>query len=142
MGFSKTEKVYHCMLDFSPWAEKGSCCRREIKFFTCKNVGKEHIAGKTESFRPWSDCIGQQEQSLCGHTGLCGLACACLDAFRVFVPPISQCGTGVCVMQVSGCLCLGVVCVHMSIALRTPRGRGGPASPSILVSTSLFSKPT
>ena len=51
MGFSQTENVYHCMLDFSPWADKGawSCCWREIKFFTCKNTGKGHMSGSTAS---------------------------------------------------------------------------------------------
>lgn len=59
------------------------------------------------------------------------------------VPPIRLLGgAGARVMQMSGCLCLGVVCV---CALEFgPLGlpMGGVALPSILESTSLFSKPT
>lgn len=70
--FSQTENVCHCMLDFSPWAEKASMelLERDQILYLQKYWQRTHSGKDLESLAlvRWSQSVGT---SLRSQTGLC-----------------------------------------------------------------------
>lgn len=139
-GFFQTENAYHCVLGFSPRSETGSM---ELLLERANPLPVKILAKNTERGRnrapglAWSDSVGQQEQAsavmlACGCTCVC-TSCAstqrltwhrnmCYASVRVFV--------------------FGCGARAREYGPKNSMWMCGPALPSILASTSLFSKPT